>query len=181
MREPKVSKHVTTLLKKFNKGIKLDVGCGESKQEGFVGMDIRKCKGVDIIHSAEKFPYPLPKNCCSSILCSHLIEHIKPWLMIDLFNEFWRIMQEGGQLLIGMPYGWSFGFIQDPTHCNACNEATWSYYDPDHALYCIYRPLPWRIVRNSYQSTGNMEVILEKRNKNYVGVYTNKRLDGSPL
>ena len=31
--------------------LNLDVGCGENCQPGFVGMDIRKVKGVEIIHS----------------------------------------------------------------------------------------------------------------------------------
>ncbi len=30
-------------------GILLDIGCGGNKQKGFVGMDKRKLKGVDII------------------------------------------------------------------------------------------------------------------------------------
>ena len=34
--------------------IRLDVGCGSNKQHGYVGMDIRKIKGVDIVHDAER-------------------------------------------------------------------------------------------------------------------------------
>jgi len=170
--KPKVTKKVKEIIRKNRLGIKLDVGCGEGRQEGFVGLDKRKLKTVDIVHDAEKFPYPLPAGSCSVILCSHLIEHIKPWLMIDLFNELWRLMQVNGQLMISMPYGWSFGFLQDPTHCNPCNEATWTYFDPDNPLYAVYRPLPWKIVRNTYFATGNMEVILEKRKRSYVGRFT---------
>jgi len=176
--KPKVSKKILQLIKKYSKGIKLDVGCGENKQGGFVGLDYRKLKGVDIVHNAEKFPYPLPSDSCSVILCSHLIEHIKPWLMIDLFNEFWRIMQVGGQLWLSLPYGYSQGFLQDPTHCNACNENTWTYYDPEYPLYSIYRPLPWKIERNTFFAQGNMEVILSKRPANYQGQYTTRGING---
>jgi SAM-dependent methyltransferase len=156
---------VQEILSKNNLGIKLDVGCGSNKQPGYVGMDKRKVEGVDIVHDAEVFPYPLPDGCCSTILLSHLIEHIKPWLMIDLMDELWRLAKVGGQLLISTPYAGSFGYWQDPTHCNGCNEATWTYFDPDYFLYRIYQPKPWRIARNAWWETGNMEIVLEKRDK----------------
>ena len=107
-----------------NSGILLDIGCGENKNKGFVGMDKRPLEGVDIVHDLEVFPYPLEDESCNTIVGSHIVEHIKPWLMIDFMNELWRLLKPDGQLAFSLPYGWSFGFIQDPTHCNPCNEAT---------------------------------------------------------
>ena len=165
----KVSNQVRKILADNNLGIKLDIGCGSNKQPGFIGMDKRKLETVDIVHDAEHFPYPIPDESCSVVLMSHVWEHIKPWLTIDLMNELWRITKPGGQLWLALPYGWSFGYIQDPTHCNPANEATWTYFDPEHisGLYKVYQPLPWKIERNEYQVTGNMEVILSKRPKDY--------------
>jgi len=159
----KIPTYVKTLLSKNKRGIKLDCGCGLNKQKGFIGMDKRKIPGVvDIIHDIEVFPFPLPDNTCSVILMSHVIEHIKPWLMIDLMNELWRVMEPGGQLWLAFPYAGSFGFWQDPTHCNGCNQATFTYFDPKHPLYQVYKPLPWDLKQNTWSETGNMEVILEK-------------------
>jgi predicted SAM-dependent methyltransferase len=154
--------NILALLKKNNLGIKLDVGCGGNKQAGFVGMDIRAIPGVDIVHDIEETPYPLPKECCSVILASHLVEHICPKRFINVMNEWWRLCKPGGQAWIAMPYGTSFGYHQDPTHCNSRNEATWSYFTPFHALYKIYYPKPWKIVKNFWRENGNMEVVLEK-------------------
>ena len=170
--KPKVSRRIRQLLKRHNQGIKLDLGCGENKQPGFIGMDLRKLKNVDIVHNVEKFPFPFPDESCSIVLASHLIEHIKPWLMLKLMDEVWRIMKTGGQFWLALPYALSFGFCQDPTHCNPCNEATWTYFDPEYPLYEVYRPRPWRIERNIFQFNGNMEVILEKRPGNYVGRFS---------
>ncbi len=58
--------------------ISLDIGCGPNKQAGFIGMDIRPLDGVDIVHDIEKFPYPLPDECCTLVMASHLMEHINP-------------------------------------------------------------------------------------------------------
>jgi len=156
------NKKIQKVLKKNNLGIKLDVGCGGAKQKGFVGLDLRALPGVDIVHNAEIVPYPLPAESCSTILCSHLLEHICPKNFINVINEFWRLLKPGGQLWISMPYGTSQGFHQDPTHCGARNEVTWEYFNPYHPLYGIYRPKPWIISRNAFYQNGNMEVIMEK-------------------
>ena len=147
------------------KGIMLDIGCGANKQKGFVGMDARELDGVDIVHNLEDFPWPLEDNSCLTIVGSHIVEHIKPWCMLAFMNEIWRVMKTGGQLAFSLPYGWSYGYIQDPTHCNPCNEATWQYFDSDYPLYGIYFPKPWKIEKGFpvWQVNGNMEVVMRKR------------------
>lgn len=102
---------------KLKPGILLDIGCGGNKQERFVGMDKRALPGVDIIHDLEVFPYPLKDESCLTIVGSHIIEHIKPWLMLDLMNELWRLLIPDGQLALAHPYGVNTLFVQDPTHC----------------------------------------------------------------
>lgn len=147
-----------------HKSIRLDIGCGGNKQKGFIGIDARKLDGVDIVHNLEKFPYPIPDDICSTIMGSHIIEHIKPWFTIPLFDELWRMMKVGGQLILSTPYAGSTGFWQDPTHCNGFNEATFQYFDPRFPLYNIYFPKPWRIESGfpCWQANGNLEIMLEK-------------------
>lgn len=144
------------------KGIMLDVGCGENKQQGFMGMDKRELPGVDIVHDLEVFPYPIEDEECLVVKGSHIYEHIKPWLSIDFMNELWRILKVDGQLLLSMPYGWSYGYIQDPTHCNPANEATFTYFEKGKPLYNIYKPKPWKIEHSTWQQGGNLEVVLRK-------------------
>lgn len=76
--KPLVSKKTLELLKKNQQGIKLDIGCGESKQPGFVGLDILPLPGVDIVTNFEKFPWPLPDECASLAMARHVLEHISP-------------------------------------------------------------------------------------------------------
>lgn len=165
MTKKKYPKYIMDLLKKHNDGIRLDIGAGFNKQPGFVGLDMRDVKGIDIVHNAEIVPYPLPADSCHTLMASHLIEHLCPKNMINIFNEWWRILKVGGQAWVTCPYGKSFGYMQDPTHCNMLNEATMFYFDPTHqsGLWEIYRPLPWKIERNSWFENGNMEIILSKR------------------
>lgn len=156
-----------------HEGIQLDIGCGANKQPGWVGLDIRELPGVDIVQDINCHPWPLPDNCALRAIASHLVEHIPPtaivvnrtrFLFVEFMDEVWRILQPGGQFAIATPHGYSMGYLQDPTHCNPCNEATWAYFAPGHpsGLYTIYKPKPWRIMHLSWDPTANIEVLLEK-------------------
>ena len=159
----KVTKEIHELLEKY-KSVKIDLGCGEAKQLGWIGIDIRPVKGVDLVWDLEKMPYPLPPECANLLMASHLVEHLKPWFFIDIMNEWWRILKYEGQLMIATPYGGSPGFWQDPTHINGCNETTWDYFDPfGQGLYKIYKPKPWKIEKSLWNMQGNIEVVLAKR------------------
>ena len=75
----KTKKQIEEILEKNNQGIKLDVGCGSSKQPGnFVGIDFRPLDGVDIVWNLEKFPWPLPDESVSFATAAHILEHITP-------------------------------------------------------------------------------------------------------
>lgn len=167
---------ITALLAE-SAGIRLDIGCGANKQEGFVGLDMQPLEGVDIVWDVNLHPWPLPDGCALVAMCSHLVEHIPPcivtaegtrWPFLEFMDEVWRILRPGGEFAISCPHGFSSGFLQDPTHCNPINEATWAYFDPEEPrtqglLYGFYRPKPWRIKHLSWSPAANIEVVLVKR------------------
>lgn len=144
-------------------GILLDVGCGKNRKAGWVGLDRKPQPSVDIVHDIEELPWPLEDNTCAVILMSHLWEHIKPWLSIPVMDEMWRLLEPEGQLQITCPYGYSPGYLQDPTHCNPATELTWQYFDPAYELYKEYEPKPWRIIRCEHQVFGNMIAVMVPR------------------
>jgi predicted SAM-dependent methyltransferase len=167
-------KEIQALIDK-NSGIRLDIGCGGNKNPGFVGIDMLPLPGVDIVHDLEDTPWPLPDECVTTAVASHVLEHINPHkgVFIDVMNEVWRVLKPGGQFAFVVPYAESFGMMQDPTHCNFINEATMNYFDPLHPsnFYQFYRPKPWRIVSQPFSRTGVLECLLEKRpmDKSYLG------------
>ncbi len=150
----------------------LDVGCGENKQPYCVGMDKRAAHGVDVVHDANVLPWPFEDSTFDRIYISHLMEHLFPWLHLEILNELWRIMRPEGDLVMAMPYPGSPGFWQDPTHIKSWNEATPLYFDPYGGnatgtelttLYSVYRPRPWRKVYTAWNHQGNIEFHLRKR------------------
>lgn len=161
-------------------GIRLDIGCGASKNPGFVGIDMLPLKGVDIVHDLEEFPWPLPDESVLTATASHVLEHINPHkgVFIRFMDEVWRVLKPNGQFAFVVPHASSHGYAQDPTHVNMINETTMHYFDPDpeganigQALYGFYRPKPWKIERQYYSPEGNLEVLLTKRplDKSYLG------------
>ena len=149
-----------------NSGIRLDIGCGEFKDEGWVGLDMRAVQGVDIVQDVEVQPWDLPDECVTIAKASHLVEHINPskFGFINFMNEVWRILKVGSDFAIATPHGYSPGYLQDPTHCNPCNENTWRYFDPEAGgLWNIYKPKPWQIRALFWDPAGNIEVVLRKR------------------
>jgi hypothetical protein len=134
-----MTKDIRKLIEK-HKSIRLDLGCGENPQEGFLGVDKVKYPKVDIVHDLEKFPWPFLDNCARAVVMSHFWEHIKPWLTLDFMKELHRVCQNGAQVMIASPYGTEFRFVQDPTHCNPSNEATFLYWDNRHQLWNVYKP-----------------------------------------
>lgn len=146
----------------FPKGILLDLGCRDRKEKNFVGMDSREFPGVDILQDLQKFPYPLDDESCLTIKAAHVIEHIKPCLILKFMDELWRILKPNGQLAISAPYAGSPGYFQDPTHCTMITERTFQHFDPAYPLYSQYNPKPWKVEHSAYKPDGNIEAILRK-------------------
>lgn len=148
------------------RGIVLDVGCGLAKQKGAIGIDWAKIPGVDIVHDLSRFPWPVPSNICSRIIMSHVWEHIEPRHRNKTMDECWRIIRHDGQLFIAAPYANTWLANAHPEHYQCPNEGTFRFYDPAYPYYTSgsYRLVkPWKIVLNSPNTSGCIEVILEPR------------------
>ena len=80
--------------------MKLNLGGGLIKKEGFINVDI--LKGADIVWDLNKAPYPFKDESIDYIFCSHTLEHLKePELF---FNEVQRILKRGGACEIIVPH-----------------------------------------------------------------------------
>lgn len=152
--------------------MRLDIGCGRHKDQGWVGMDIQALDGVDIVHDLNVHPWPVESESVEAAKAWHIVEHIPPVAVtergtrrpfLEFMDEAWRVMRVGGRLDVETPYGSSDGFLHDPTHCNPCDELTFEHFDPDFRRYLTYQPKPWRIVSLRWDRGSNLNVVLEKR------------------
>ncbi len=54
----------------------LDVGCGQNKYPGAIGIDSNPRTKADVIHDLGNVPYPFQENEFDEIICRHVIEHV---------------------------------------------------------------------------------------------------------
>jgi predicted SAM-dependent methyltransferase len=110
--------------------MKLDLGCGQNKREGFKGVDVAAGPVVDFVVDLEKFPWKeFADGSIEEIHASHYVEHTPD--LIKFMDEVWRICADGAKITIIAPYYTSIRCWQDPTHKRAISEATWLYFNKE--------------------------------------------------
>ena len=109
---------------------KLDLGCGATKKHGFIGVDILKLDGVDIVHNLTSFPYPFEDNSIDEIWMDNVLEHLpNPMRVVE---EIHRISKNGAKITVAVPYFRSHYACIDPTHVNFFGVNWFNYFDPSH-------------------------------------------------
>lgn len=118
-----------------NKIIKLDIGCGGNKQEGFIGIDQYKMKGVDVVCNVGKEKLPYKDNSVDEIYSAHFIEHLTnyegKWERTHFFNEAHRVLKKGGKMTLIFPHWASNRYYGDPTHKEPFSEMGFYYLAKD--------------------------------------------------
>ena len=100
--------------------MKLDLGCGPNKREGFTGVDCRQFQKdgadvVDIVFDLRE-PWGWANSSVEEIHASHFIEHLEPLERAHVVNEAWRVLQPAGKLTIITPHWSSCRAYGDLTH-----------------------------------------------------------------
>ena len=110
--------------------MKIDLGCGASKHEGYFGIDFMDLPGVDLICDCNGF-IPLDDNVADEILANDFLEHVRNDKRIHIMNEIWRILKPGGLFISSTPSTDGRGAFQDPTHTAFWNENSFYYFCND--------------------------------------------------
>ena len=113
--------------------VKLNLGCGSKKLDGYINVDKYDTYNPDIIHDLEKFPYPFEDNTINEILLSHVLEHIgqNPDIFNSIIKEFYRICVHGAKIDIRVPHPRHDDFIADPTHVRPITVLGLQLYNKD--------------------------------------------------
>ena len=95
----------------------LDIGCGNRKYPGAIGMDISGDTEADIIHDLDVYPWPLEDDSVDQVLMQDVIEHIaEPY---RLMAELHRICRSDARVQLRTPHYSSVLAYSDPTHRHA--------------------------------------------------------------
>ena len=96
--------------------LKLNLGCGNNKCDGFLNVD--KFGEPDIKWDLEKFPWPWEDNSVDEIRIIHVLEHLgkDTATYFNIFKEIYRISVDKALLYIVVPHFRHDFFFNDPTH-----------------------------------------------------------------
>lgn len=93
--------------------MKLNLGCGNKRKEGFTGVDCFQCGAVDITADLAK-KLPFEESSIDEIWMDNVIEHIPD--ITSLMKEIHRICKSGAIITILTPHFASDSSWRDPTH-----------------------------------------------------------------
>lgn len=114
----------------------LDLGCGNKKRSGAIGVDFNNRTEADIIHDLNNFPYPLEDRLFDEIYLDNTLEHLDD--VIRVMEEVYRILKPGGCVKVIVPYFRSLWAYIDPTHKHFFTVNSFAYFDPDHIICTRY-------------------------------------------
>jgi SAM-dependent methyltransferase len=123
----------------------LDVGCGQNKLAGAVGIDANPRSHADVIHDLGVFPYPFDDNEFDEIVCRHVVEHVPD--VLGFVTELHRITKPGGRLKIVTPHYSNPDWATDPTHRNHLNSYSFNCFIADRTPFPFYTEVELRPLR----------------------------------
>lgn len=115
----------------------LDLGCGNKKYPGAVGIDMNPLSDADIIHDLNSVPYPFEDSMFDEIIADNIIEHLNN--VIQVMEELARISKVGATIKVIVPYFRSKWAYIDPTHRHYFTVDSFAYFDQDHIISTLYK------------------------------------------
>jgi predicted SAM-dependent methyltransferase len=98
--------------------MKLNLGCGNTKLDGFVNCDQQESCNPDRIVDLEVLPWPFDDNCAEEVVLSHVLEHLgeSAKVYLAVIKELYRICAPDAVVRIAVPHPRHDDFLTDPTH-----------------------------------------------------------------
>jgi len=106
--------------------VALDIGCGDNKAPGAIGVDVSVTPVVEVLGTANALPFR--ESSADIIYLSHVLEHVDS--LVATIEEIWRVAKPGAFIHVWSPhfscglYVWS-----DPTHRRAFASTVFDYFD----------------------------------------------------
>lgn len=82
--------------------MKLNLGCGHVKMDGYVNIDCNPNLKPDLIHDITR-PLPYENETIEDVWLIHVLEHLPKKHHFDLFREVNRVLKPGGLFVLAYP------------------------------------------------------------------------------
>jgi hypothetical protein len=105
--------------------MKFNLGCGSDVREGYVNVDFRMLKGIDVVADLSKFPWPFADGCAEEVLMFDFLEHFPYRQTNEILLEVYRILAPEGTVVIQVPDAEHLTAalsMKNPYLCNSCGN-----------------------------------------------------------
>lgn len=123
--------------------IRLNLGCGDSRLEGMIGVDILIRKGTEVVCDLES-PLPFASQAVDFVYAKSILEHIEHFEL--LVSELHRVLSSSGELYIYVPHWRNPSYYSDYSHKRFFGLYTFDYFSSP--IDQLFRSVPtYSIVR----------------------------------
>ena len=155
--------------------LRLDLGCGRQKVEGYIGIDNNPKSAPDILwdlnrglpkHTWQRTPNgkfepsdhykAFDDNSVDEIRSHHCFEHIRVENFVGLMDELWDALKPNGILKVYVPNAecpraaWG-----DPGHVRAFSVLTFGYFTRENLVAFPITDKPWKILEGYPKVNGS--------------------------
>jgi ubiquinone/menaquinone biosynthesis C-methylase UbiE len=95
--------------------MKINIGAGDTKLEGYVTLDYDALTNPDYQLDIEKDRFPFEDNTVETVVAHHILEHLGEGYFHCL-QEIYRVCKHGAIVDIRVPHPRHDSFLADPTH-----------------------------------------------------------------
>ena len=99
--------------------MKLNLGCGFNKIEGYTNVDNFEGCEPDVVHDLNVTPWPFEADSVDEIIMIHCLEHLGETTAtyLGIIKEMYRVCKADALIKIIVPHWMHENFAHDPTHC----------------------------------------------------------------
>ena len=101
--------------------MRLNLGCGFRKLDGWVNVDSAAACAPDQVADLDVFPWPWADDAVDEVFMSHVLEHLGATTVayLQVFREVYRVCRHDARVTIIVPHPRHDTFLNDPTHVRA--------------------------------------------------------------
>ena len=118
--------------------MKLNLGCGYNKLEGYINVDNDLRCNQDIVADLEE-RFPFEDGSVEEIVMFHVLEHVgqDTKTYFNIWKEFYRVLKDQGVIKITVPHWQHENFHHDPTHVRKVTPVGVDLFSQERNMHTI--------------------------------------------
>jgi len=115
--------------------MKINIGSGSTKIEGFLTCDYDKLNNPDYCFNLETDTFPFANNSVEVVVAHHVLEHLGEGYF-NCLKELYRVCKHGATIDVRVPHHRHDYFYDDPTHRRPITVGGLRLFSKKHNKLC---------------------------------------------